>query len=257
MKHSLFMLAMFILILSSCGPGKKLKNANSQIESLNGQVATLNSQVSDLNTKSAACESQVTQLKTENIQYGKEAEDCRKAKAAIAQRMDNLNNALAERGTSMKEIREKIQLALKQFDDAGASVTYKNGLVHISMPDKLAFASGSTKMSDDGRQIISVVSDVLHDNPGVSAIIVGNTDSVAVSIAYRDNWSLSTERANAIVRVLRDTYQVDPSRLTAAGKGKYDPVADNSTTEGRAKNRRTEIILNPDLSRLWELSENP
>lgn len=249
MKRFVFGLAVGSFIFASCGPGKKLQNANAQIESLNEQVAALNS-------RSAACESQVAQLKTENLQYGKETEDCRKTKEAISRRLDNLNNALAERGTSMKEIMKKAEVALQSFRDAGAEVTYKNGLVHISMPDQLAFASGNTKLSDDGRQVLSVVSDVLHDNPGVSAIIVGNTDTVAVTKTYTDNWSLSTERANSVVRILRDTYQVDPSRLTAAGRGKYHPVANNGTPEGRALNRRTEIILNPDLSRLWELSEN-
>lgn len=125
------------------------------------------------------------------------------------------------------------------------------------MEDKLAFPIGSTKLSDNGRQIISVVADVLNDNPGVSVIIVGNTDTIKVSKGFADNWSLSTERANSVVRVLRDTYSINPARLTAAGRGKYNPIADNATIEGRAKNRRIEIIINPDLSRLWELSENP
>jgi len=82
--------------------------------------------------------------------------------------------------------------------------------------------------------------------------VVGNTDDKKFKKGNSDNLSLSTERANGVVRVLRDDYQVDPTLLVAAGKGKYAPVADNSTEEGRAKNRRTEIILNPDLLKLWE-----
>ena len=95
----------------------------------------------------------------------------------------------------------------------------------------------------------------MRDNPGVTCIIVGNTDTTHVK-GIADNWSLSTERANAVVRILYETYNINPARLTSAGRGKYNPVADNSTEEGREKNRRIEIILNPDLSRLWELSEN-
>ena len=92
---------------------------------------------------------------------------------------------------------------------------------------------------------------VLTGYPKLKVIVVGNTDSVQ-SKGAPDNWSLSTERANGVVRTLVKDYKLDPTRLTSAGKGKFDPVADNSTEEGRAKNRRTEIILNPDWDRLWE-----
>lgn len=250
MKKTMLAFGVVSILLASCGTGKKLKTANAQIENLNGQVTGLNSKVADY-------DNQVTQLKAESLRYGKEAEECRKVRAALSQRVDNLNSALAEKGTSMKQIVKKVDAALSSFESAGATITYKNGLVHITMEDKLAFASGSTKISEEGRQILGVVSDVLADNPGVSAIIVGNTDTVKVAKAYKDNWSLSTERANEIVRMLRDIYHVDPAKLTSAGRGKFNPVADNATPEGRAKNRRIEIILNPDLNRLWELSENP
>ena len=129
MKRSILALAVVAVLLTSCGTGKKLQAANAQIASLNGQVENLNTKVADY-------DKQVAQLKTENIQYGKEAEDCRKAKAAVAQRLDNLNNALAEKGTSMEKIQENAAKALQTFEDQGATVTYKQGLVHINFPDK-------------------------------------------------------------------------------------------------------------------------
>jgi len=104
-----------------------------------------------------------------------------------------------------------------------------------------------------GQEALAVVAQVLNDNPNLKIYVVGHTDSVKVTKGFTDNWSLSTERANSVVRVLRDQYQVTMDRVTSAGQGKYDPVADNSTPEGRAKNRRTDIILNPDLSRFWEM----
>jgi len=248
MKQVLFSMLSAAFLLTSCVSSKKFKAANEQIAGLNTQVA-------DLTSKASALEGQVNQLKTENIQYGKEAEDCRKAKEAIATRLDNLNKKLAERGTSLSDILERTETALQAFKEQGAEVTSKNGLVYISMPDKLAFRSGSTQLSKDGKKLLSIVADVLKDNPGVSAVIVGNTDAVPVKSAFKDNWSLSTERANAAVRVLKSTYHADPARVTAAGKGQYDPIGDNSTAAGRAKNRRNMIILNPDLSRFWELSK--
>jgi len=156
-------------------------------------------------------------------------------------------------GISMKEIRRKAAAALVQFANAGVDVTYKNGLVYISMQDELLFNPGSAKLGKNGQEALAVVAQVLNDNPNLKIYVIGNTDSIKVTKGYTDNWSLSTERANNVVRVLRDQYLVTMDRVTSAGRGKYDPVADNSTAEGRAKNRRTDIILNPDLSRLWDL----
>nr|WP_214460638.1 OmpA family protein [Flavihumibacter fluvii] len=235
-------------MLMSCGTGKKLSAANAE-------NAKLNSVVSEQANQIAAKDNEIAQLKTENIQYGKEAEDCRKAKAAMAQRMDNLNKALEERGTSMEQIRGKADAAISKFEDEGAEVTYKNGLVHINFQDRFFFKSGSSTIGVKGRESLNMVAEVLRDFPAVTAIIVGNTDTLHVK-GVADNWSLSTERANAVVRVLHDLYNINPARLTSAGKGKYSPVASNDTPEGREKNRRIEIIFNPDMSTLWELSEN-
>jgi chemotaxis protein MotB len=238
---------------TACGPSKKLKTAQADVERLNGEVARLNSKVSDYEKQVANYEKQVAQLKTENTALSKESADCRAAKEAVAAKMSQLNKALEEQGTSMQEIRRKMAEALNKFENAGIDVTYKNGLVYVSMQDKLLFNSGSAVLAKDGKEALSVVSGVLNDNPNVKVIVMGNTDSVPIKRGFKDNWSLSTERANSIVRILRDSYNVDPGRLTAAGKSQYDPVAQNETPEGRAKNRRTDIILNPDLSKLWEL----
>ncbi len=251
------MLAFSGLLLASCVPKKKLTAANQQIQVLNGRIDSLNGIVGNLNKQAAEDQTAINQLKTQNAQYGKEAEDCRKTKEAISQKLDNLNKNLAEHGTSMKQIREKAEAALAQLHDSGAEVTYKNGLVYVSMQGKLAFPSGSTKMPDMGKRALSVIADVLNEFPGVTAVIIGNTDSIPINKFYRDNWSLSTERANVIVRILKDKYKIDPVRLMAAGKGKYDPAADNATHDGRTMNRRTEIVFNPDLSRLWAMMDNP
>jgi chemotaxis protein MotB len=244
---SIALVAISSSLLISCGTGKKLTAANAE-------NARLNSVVTDQANKLGANDKEIAQLKTENIQYGKEAEDCRKTKAAIAQKLDNLNQNLAEKGTSMKKIREKVQTAIDKFETAGATVTYKDGLVHINYTDDFFFKSGSSTIGVRGREALNTVAEVLRDNPGVQCTIVGNTDTTHVK-GKADNWSLSTERANAVVRIIADTYNINPARLTAAGRGKYNPVADNSTEEGREKNRRIEIILNPDLSRIWDLME--
>lgn len=236
------------IMFASCVSSKKFEAANAQINSLNGQVETLNQKVT-------SSDKEIAQLKTENIQYGKEAEDCRKAKAAISQRLDNLNNALAEKGTSMKQIKENVDKALQAFEAQGATVTYKNGLVHINFENDFFFKTGSSNIATRGRESLNTLAKVLRENPKVTCIIVGNTDDQR-SKGSDDNWPLSTERAISVVRILANTYHINPTRLTAAGKGEFSPVASNATPEGQERNRRIEIILNPDLSRLWELSES-
>ena len=101
-------------------------------------------------------------------------------------------------------------------------------------------------------EALSVVGEVMNDNPHIKLYVVGNTDTTHVK-GKADNWSLSTERANTVVRILRDKYHVDPANLVAAGRGKYNPVADNSTAEGRAKNRRIDLVINANLIKLWDL----
>ncbi|MEX1202578.1 MAG: OmpA family protein [Ferruginibacter sp.] len=234
-------------LLFSCGAGKKLTAANAA-------NAELNSLLTEQSAKLADGVKETAQLKAENIQYSREAEDCRKLKAAVQEKLDNLNKNLAEKGTSMKQIEEKAAAAISKFEDAGATVTYKNGMVHINFEDDFFFNTNSSIIAAKGREALNTVAQVMRENPGVSTIIVGNTDTLSIK-GKADNWSLSTERANAVVRILHDVYNINPARLTAAGRSKYNPVAKNDTEEGRKKNRRIEIIINPDMSRIWDLMD--
>jgi chemotaxis protein MotB len=248
MKGIFVALTLIGAIISSCGGGKKLEAATVQIQNLSTESNTLRNLIADQRT--------VDQLKVENQTLGNQIEDCRKHSTVLLQRLDRVRTTMAEKSDAMQQIRAKVDTALKEFRDAGAIITYHNGRVYISMADKLLFPSGSTKVSDQGRQALSVVADVLAEYPAMTAIIIGNTDSIAIRKTYTDNWSLSTERANVIVRILRDNYDADPARLTAAGRGRYNPIAGNNTNEGRAINRRTDIVLDTDLSMLWGLTED-
>jgi chemotaxis protein MotB len=130
--------------------------------------------------------------------------------------------------------------------------------VHITFDDKFFFKEGSSTIGTYGRESLNTVAEVLRENPGVTCIIVGNTSADPNSLGSAgtgDNWTLSTERANAVVRILHNTYNINPVRLTAAGRGEYNPLASNATPEAREKNRRIEIIFNPDLSRVWDLMQ--
>jgi chemotaxis protein MotB len=235
---------MFIL---SCGTSKKLESANAQINTLNSQVDGLNKQVAE-NQKL------ISELKEENISFNKDAQECRIVKENLINNLKAMNNALAEQGTSIRKIHAKVDSALMKFSNAGIDVYFKNGLVHIAMKDQLMFKSGSTTVGWEGKQALAVIADVVKDFPGISIYVIGNTDNVPVKSGFKDNWSLSTERANAIVRVMRDENNIDPTRIISAGRAMYHPIAGNETDEGKSRNRRTDIILNPNLERLWEMT---
>ncbi len=254
------LLLLITICISSCGSGKELKESQAKSDSLGGvinqlnsQVDQCNSQVSQLKVLQSANDSMITRLKNQNAVVMQEAYDCRRAKEAAAGRMEELNQALAANGLSMKEIQRKVADTLNEFANAGVEVSYKSGVVDISMQDDLLFNAGSARLGKKGKEALAVVARVLNEYPNLKIYVIGNTDSIQVTKGFTDNWTLSTERANSVVRVLRDQYQVTMDRVTSGGRAQYNPVAENITSEGRAKNRRTDIILNPDLSGLWDL----
>jgi chemotaxis protein MotB len=264
--HKLIVALLFLnsILMISCGPSKELISSQAKNDSLVRVTDQLNKKLSEkdreissqkrqMENMQAASDAEILRLKNQNTVAMQQAADCNLAKEAVARRMEEFNQALAAEGLTMKEIRRKAAEALAQFADAGVGVSYKNGLVYISMQDDLLFNPASAKLGKNGQEALAVVARVLNDNPNLKIYVIGNTDSVKVTRGFIDNWSLSTERANSVVRVLRDKYLVTMERVVSAGKGKYDPVADNATAEGRSKNRRTDIILNPDLSRFWDM----
>jgi chemotaxis protein MotB len=245
MKHfvAIGFIAMTSSLLVSCGTGKKLTAANTQIDQLNSQVTTLNSKIAE-DAKT------ISDLKDQNAKISKDAQDCNESKAAIAQKYDNMNKMLEERGSSIDTIMQKAQAAIQDLQDSGATVTYKHGLFHINFKNKYFFRPGSSKIGVRGRQALNLVAKVMRDNPNVTAIIVGNTDTTGFRGKTTDNWTLSTARANAVVRILRDEYSINPSRLISGGRSEYDPVTSNTTKEGREENRRIDILINPNFPTL-------
>ena len=243
-KSTIFFLLLGAVILSSCGAGKKLDNANAQIADLQSQNTQLTSSNNDL-------KKQVTDLTTQNKaatdQFNSYKVQCQKNE----QELKAVNDAMNELADNVMALQAKIDSAESEFNNKGLEVHSENGVVYVDMQDNLLYKSGSAKLSEDGKKALGNLASVLSEMPKLKVIVVGNTDTVRVK-GVADNWSLSTERANGVVRTLVKDYNIDPARLTAAGKGKFNPIGDNSTAEGRAKNRRTEIVLNPDWERLWE-----
>jgi chemotaxis protein MotB len=128
------------------------------------------------------------------------------------------------------------------------------GVVYISLADNMLYKSGSYEISDSASTILSKVAKIINDYSNYDVLVEGNTDNVPMSqVNIRNNWDLSCLRASSVVQALQNTYNVDPKRLTAGGRGEYNPVADNSTDDGKALNRRTQIIITPKLDQFMAL----
>lgn len=130
------------------------------------------------------------------------------------------------------------------------------GVVYISLDDRMLYRSGSYEISDQAGEILSKIAKIIMDYRDYDVLIEGNTDTDPISRSnIRNNWDLSTLRASSVVQALQNSYGVDPKRLTAAGRGEYNPIASNATAEGKARNRRTQIIITPKLDQFMELIE--
>jgi len=167
------------------------------------------------------------------------------------QRIMELEAMLASNESTIQLLRNSIDDALVDFDAGDLTVEERNGKLYVSLSQELLFRSGSDNIDTKGRRAIQRLAAVLKQNPEIDVMVEGHTDNVGSAAT---NWDLSVQRATSVVKVLTGA-GVDPERITAAGRGFYDPVATNSTAAGRAKNRRTEIILSPNLDRLYQLME--
>jgi chemotaxis protein MotB len=172
------------------------------------------------------------------------------------QKLLQLQELIDQQKRNTEALRQKIADALTSFNSSELTVSTKNGKVYVSLQENLLFPSGSAVVNPKGKEALGKLADVLNLNPNINVNIEGHTDSIPIKGKYMDNWELSTARANAIVRILTDTYKVDATRVTASGHSKYDPVDTNLTAQGRSKNRRTEIILEPKLDELMQLTQS-
>ncbi|MCW3083505.1 MAG: OmpA/MotB domain protein [Bacteroidetes bacterium] len=169
-------------------------------------------------------------------------------------RLRDLERIINHQDSVMQALTNTVKNALLGFNADELTVYMKDGKVYVSMSDKLLFKSGVADVEDKGKDALKKLAEVLNKNSDVSIAIEGHTDNVPIKTAsYKDNWDLSAARATNVVRLLTDQYGMDPRRLTAAGRGEFSPVADNGTTEGKAKNRRTEIVLSPKLDELMKV----
>lgn len=182
-------------------------------------------------------------------------EKLKKELESRSQRVAELENVIAAKDANMRALKDAISKALTNFEGKGLTVEQRDGKVYVSMENKLLFESGSWYVGAQGKQAVKQLGSVLAENPDIAILIEGHTDNVPYkgNAQLSGNWDLSTKRATAIVNILRENNAINPENLTAAGRGEYAPVATNNTSEGRAKNRRIEVILTPKLDEISKL----
>lgn len=165
--------------------------------------------------------------------------------------LQDMINAQTER---VQNLLNSVKDALLGFSSDELTVREKDGKVYVAMSDKLLFESGSARVDKRGKEALAKLAEVLNKQSDIDVYIEGHTDSKPINTAqFKDNWDLSVIRATSVVRILTKDYGVKPLQIQPCGRGEFMPVADNETANGRAKNRRTEIIMAPKLDKLYQM----
>jgi len=246
-----------ILSTSNKELNNKVRDLNALNDDLNNRIARLKDSISNEEDNIKELNNKVGMLGNEKENTAKQLNSTKEQIAEQRKRLEQLQAFIDQEQKATEALRKKIADALEGFNSNEITVTMKNGKVYISMEESLLFPSGSAVVNPKGKEALAKVAGVLNTGSDINIDVEGHTDSLPIhNRMYEDNWALSTARATSIAHVLIDEYKVNPTKLTASGRSEYDPVATNSTPEGRAQNRRTDIILEPKLDELMELLNN-
>lgn len=239
------------------GLEQEYQAAQDRLDKLIASYDALQSEsASELTEKATTIRQLLKELEEKEAQL--EAENSRLQKLQVelnerSQTIAELQDLIAAKEAKMNALKNAVSNALKGFEGKGLTVTHKNGKVYVSMENKLLFDSGSWAVGVQGVDAVEKLAVVLVQNPDIEVLIEGHTDNVPYTgTTILDNWDLSVKRATAIVRILQQK-GVKPIQITAAGRSEYIPIQSNSTSEGKAKNRRIEIILAPNLDQINKL----
>ncbi|OZI06531.1 hypothetical protein BWI93_19540, partial [Siphonobacter sp. BAB-5385] len=185
------------------------------------------------------------------------AESIKRSLEAIDQQskyIQSLNTSIQRKDSLNLTLVTNLKRSLANVNDEDVEVQVKKGVVYVSISDKLLFATGQANVNARAEEVLGKVAKVINDHNELEVMVQGHTDAVPISTDLnRDNWDLSVRRATSVVRLLQSKFKVDPARLTAAGKGEYEPKDSNKSSAGRKVNRRTEIILTPRLDEFFQL----
>jgi chemotaxis protein MotB len=237
-----------------------LDKANSQLKdqkaNSDATIADLNKQIDYLKQNNNTV---LNQLKDLSVVTGAQAESIKKSLENIGAKdlyIKDLQGSIARKDSLNMALVMNLKGAIGNLDDKDINIKVDKGVVYVDISDKLLFKSGSYDVTDRAKEVLGKVAKVLNNQPEIEFMVEGHTDSVPIkSTGIQDNWDLSVKRATTVVRILQNTYGVDPKRMTAAGRSQYLPIADNNTAEGRSINRRTRIVILPQLDQFFKLLE--
>lgn len=253
--RQVFVFALMALSISACVSTKKYKSMQAEASRLRTDSAAFSQKILSLN--GSLSKSQMDQeltnskLQRTNAELNMTSEQL----AANQARLAELQRRIDQQRAVTAALRKTISDALVNFNAEQLTVSMRDGKVYVSMSEKLLFPSGSAEVNPEGKSALSQLAKALNDNPDINIDVEGHTDTVPISKRFPDNWALSVARSTEITRILIKDYGVNPTRIIASGRSQYLPVADNTSPEGRARNRRTEIILEPKLDKIMELVE--
>lgn len=249
-----------------------LADCQSLTASLQGEIKKRDA---DLESRTAALKSvqeQLDYMKKTNTNLLDRLSDLSVINKSGAESIRKSLDALNEQGKYIKDLNSSIQKkdsvnlslvmnlkrSLADINDEDVTVEVKKGVVYISISDKLMFASGSANVNSNAEAVLAKVAKVVNDHKDLDILVEGHTDAVPISTPeFKDNWDLSAKRATSVVRLLQSKFGVDPSRMTAGGRGEFEPQSGNNSRAGRKQNRRTEIIVTPKLDQFFNLMAPP
>src|SRR5690554_3462850 len=267
MSKKIILLGTLSLVMTSCVSRRlyneldaKYKDCSSTLEQLTAENDNNKSKIFDFEKSNKSLQdqlkkatSELDQLKIEYNQLSQNFQDLDTKSSRVAE----LEDMLDAQNKNLRKLKDALSKALFEFEGRGLTVEQKNGKVYVSMENKLLFNSGSWAVSTSGRQAVEQLGEVLAVNPDISILIEGHTDNDKVvgnlGGGVNNNWDLSTKRATAIVNILEENARIDKGNLIAAGRSEFSPIASNDTSEGKAKNRRIEVILTPKLDEISKM----
>lgn len=259
--HHLIFLSLIISIsFASCVSSQKYKASEARANQLQNDKVTVQNRLNDCNTQVNDLNNQKTALMNENsLVLGDLKTLSAESKMTIAdqaKRLKRLQDMIQAQKNVMTKLKNSIADAMMSYKTDELNVFIKDGNVYVSLAEKLLFKSGSDVVDPKGKEALKSLALVINNTNDISVMIEGHTDNVPIKTrVFKDNWDLSTARATAIVRILTVDNGFDPNRITASGRSQFHPIMPNEAIEGRAANRRTEIILSPDLKEIYKLLE--
>lgn len=262
-------------LLASCVSSKKFselealqKSTNDLLNAATVKLNTCDEEKAAALDNVASLEEQINFLKSNNQDLISNLGNLTTLSQKGAENLEKSLESLKEKDTRIKSLRDavtrkdSVTLALVtslkgvlgNIADEDIEINVEKGVVYVSISDKLLFRSGSFSVNNAAKEVLGKVAKVINDKPELEFMVEGHTDNVPIKVeGTQDNWDLSVRRATAIVRILQKDFGVAPERMTAAGRGEYIPVADNDSSAGRAKNRRTRIVVLPKLDQFYDL----